>query len=124
MSYDQRLYLHESTLNLNSEVDGFIHTKQLLNLLCTVYVLVKEMRKLRTRYICDHRRFRLHILVGSLWEAKAPRVLQMEHLDSGQTVRIRTLISIFAERTCQLVHYTLGWIPVIDLLITHSCLEA
>ena len=30
----------------------------------------------------------------------------------------------FAERTCQLVHYTLGWIPVIDWLITHSCLEA
>ena len=67
---------------------------------------------------------RLRILMGSLWEAKAPRFLQMEHLFSGQTVRIRTLISIFAERTCQLVHYTLGWIPVLDLLITHSCLEA
>ena len=33
LSDDRRLYLHD-----RSEVDGLIHTKQLLNLLCIVYI--------------------------------------------------------------------------------------
>ena len=37
LSDDRRLYLHDSKLNLNSNVDGLTRTKQLLNLLCIVY---------------------------------------------------------------------------------------
>ena len=38
LSDDQRLYLHDSKLNSKSDVDGLTHTKQLLNLLCIVYI--------------------------------------------------------------------------------------
>ena len=34
----QRLYLHDSKCNLRSDVDGLTHTKQLLNILCIVYI--------------------------------------------------------------------------------------
>ena len=34
----RRLYLHDSKRNLRSIVDGLTHTKQLLNLLCIVYI--------------------------------------------------------------------------------------
>ena len=37
LSDDRRLYLHDSKFNQRSDVDGLIHTKQLLNLLCIVY---------------------------------------------------------------------------------------
>ena len=40
---DRRLYLHDSKRNLRSDVDGLIHTKQLLNLLCIVYKLIQIM---------------------------------------------------------------------------------
>ena len=57
MSDDRRLYLHDSKLNLRSDVDGFIHTKQLLNLLCIVYferpsVIVKIMELLDFCFFC------------------------------------------------------------------------
>ena len=35
----RRLYLHDSKWNLRSDVDGLTHTKQLLNLLCIVYMI-------------------------------------------------------------------------------------
>ena len=38
LSVDRRLYLHDSKRNPRSDVDGLTHTKQLLNLLCIVYV--------------------------------------------------------------------------------------
>ena len=37
LSDDRCFYLHDSKWNLRSDVDGFNHTKQLLNLLCIVY---------------------------------------------------------------------------------------
>ena len=40
LSDDRRLYLHDSKLNSRSDVDGLTHTKQLLNLLCIVYVVL------------------------------------------------------------------------------------
>ena len=42
LSNDRHLYLHDSKWNLRSDVDGPTHTKQLLNLLCIVYI--KKMR--------------------------------------------------------------------------------
>ena len=42
LSDDRHLYLHDSKWNLISDVDGFIHTKQLLNLLCIVYIRETE----------------------------------------------------------------------------------
>ena len=39
MSDDRRLYLHDSTLNMRADEDGLTRTKQLLNLLCTVYFI-------------------------------------------------------------------------------------
>ena len=39
MSDDRRLYLHDSKRNPRSDVDGLTHTKQLLNLLCIVYIV-------------------------------------------------------------------------------------
>ena len=42
LSDDRRLYLHDSKWNSRSDVDGFTHTKQLLNLLCIVYLLWKD----------------------------------------------------------------------------------
>ena len=50
----RRLYLHDSKWNLRSDVDGLTHTKQLLNLLCIVYirkVIWKERYPLAN--ICD-----------------------------------------------------------------------
>ena len=38
LSDDRRLYLHDSKWNSRSDVDGITHTKQLLNLLCIVYI--------------------------------------------------------------------------------------
>ena len=38
LSDDRRLYLHDSKWNSRSDVDGLTHTKQLLNLLCIVYL--------------------------------------------------------------------------------------
>ena len=38
LSDDRRLYLHDSKWNSRSGVDGLTHTKQLLNLLCIVYI--------------------------------------------------------------------------------------
>ena len=38
MSDDRRLYLHD----LRSDVDGFIHTKQLLNLLCSILLSIDQ----------------------------------------------------------------------------------
>ena len=38
LSDDRRLYLHNSKWNSRSDVDGLTHTKQLLNLLCIVYI--------------------------------------------------------------------------------------
>ena len=35
---DRRLFLHDSKWNSRSDVDGLTHTKQLLNLLCIVYL--------------------------------------------------------------------------------------
>ena len=35
----RRLYLHDSKWNWRSDVDGLTHTKQLLNLLCIVYIV-------------------------------------------------------------------------------------
>ena len=49
LSDDLGLYLHDSKLNSRSDVDGLTHTKQLLNLLCIVYVhevLVNRLFKL------------------------------------------------------------------------------
>ena len=40
LSDDRRLYLHNSKWNSRSDVDGLTHTKQLLNLLCIVYIKV------------------------------------------------------------------------------------
>ena len=39
LSDDRYLYLHDSKWNSRSDMDGLTHTKQLLNLLCLVYVL-------------------------------------------------------------------------------------
>ena len=39
LSDDRRLYLHDSKSNSRSDVDRLTHTKQLLNLLCIVYVI-------------------------------------------------------------------------------------
>ena len=38
LSDDRRLYLHYGKWNSRSNVDGLTHTKQLLNLLCIVYI--------------------------------------------------------------------------------------
>ena len=38
MSDDRRLYLYDSKRNSRSDVDGRTHTKQLLNLVCIVYI--------------------------------------------------------------------------------------
>ena len=38
LSDDRRLYLHDSKWNSRYDVDGLTHTKQLLNLLCIVYI--------------------------------------------------------------------------------------
>ena len=38
LSDGRRLYLHDSKWNSRSDVDGLTHTKQLLNLLCIVYI--------------------------------------------------------------------------------------
>ena len=38
LSDDRRLNLHDSIWNSRSDVDGLTHTKQLLNLLCIVYI--------------------------------------------------------------------------------------
>ena len=37
LSDDRLLYLYDSKLNSRSDVGGLTHTKQLLNLLCTIY---------------------------------------------------------------------------------------
>ena len=41
LSDDGRLYLHDSKIISRSYVDGLTHTKQLLNLLCIVYILLQ-----------------------------------------------------------------------------------
>ena len=38
LSDDQRFYIHNSKWNSRSDVDGLTHTKQLLNLVCIVYI--------------------------------------------------------------------------------------
>ena len=38
LSDDRRLYLHDRKRNSKSHVNGLTHTKQLLNLLCIVYI--------------------------------------------------------------------------------------
>ena len=40
MSDDRRLYLHDSKCNSRSDVEGLTNTKQLLNLLCIVYIQI------------------------------------------------------------------------------------
>ena len=40
LSDDRRLYPYDSKWNSRSDVDGLTHTKQLLNLLCIVYILI------------------------------------------------------------------------------------
>ena len=40
LSDDRRLYLNDSKLTLSSDVEGLTHTKQLLNLLCIVYIQI------------------------------------------------------------------------------------
>ena len=44
LSDDRSLYLHASQWNSRSDVDGLTHTKQLLNLLCIVYVTRKKSK--------------------------------------------------------------------------------
>ena len=39
LSDDRHLYLRDSKWNSRTDVDGLTHTKQLLNLLCIVYLL-------------------------------------------------------------------------------------
>ena len=44
----RRLYLHDSKLNLRSDVDGLTHAKQLLNLLCIVYIFHSLVTNIKT----------------------------------------------------------------------------
>ena len=44
LSDDRCLYLHDSKWNSRSDVDGLTHTKQLLNLLCRVYIIANDYR--------------------------------------------------------------------------------
>ena len=56
LSDDRHLYLHSSKCNLKYDVDGFTHTKQLLNLLCIVYngnSIPSPLKVLQAR-ICGH----------------------------------------------------------------------
>ena len=54
LSDGRRLYLHDSKWNSRSDVDGLTHTKQLLNLLCIVYITYGKfyivIRKSRVLY--------------------------------------------------------------------------
>ena len=40
LSDDRGLYLHDSKCNSRSDVEGLTNTKQLLNLLCIVYIQI------------------------------------------------------------------------------------
>ena len=46
LSDDRRLYLHESKWNSRSDENGLTHTKQMLNLLCIVYITGRSRRSL------------------------------------------------------------------------------